>query len=234
MIGLYLTGSAVMGGLRPNSDIDVVLVTERVLTHAERRDMIEVLLRISGRPTEPVRPIELRCVAVADIVPWTYPPMCDLLYGEWLRETFAHGSLPERHLSADLAILLSTLLRHFLIVRGPAPGDVIDPIPNADLRRAILDNLPCLLHDLLGDERNVILTLARMLVTITTGEIVSKDDAAHRIGPDLLEPDRVLVHQAAAGYLGDVQDDWSRCQQQAQETADHLAAAIRTSAAGLG
>lgn len=233
MVGLYLTGSAVMGGLRPNSDMDLVLVTGRSLAHVERRGLVNVLLRISKRVSEPGRPIELTSVALADIVPWAYPPVCDLLYGEWLRATFVRGSLPKRHISSDLAVLLSTLLRTSLVVRGPAPGDVIDPVPDADVRRAILDSLPLLLRDLTGDERNVILTLARMLVTVSTGEIVTKDEAARRISPDLLESDRFVVRQAAAGYLGRIQDDWSGCQQQARKTAHRLAATIRKSAADL-
>ncbi|MDQ0373940.1 aminoglycoside adenylyltransferase domain-containing protein [Cellulomonas humilata] len=47
--------------------------------------------------------------------------------------------------------------------------------PVADLRRSIDDSLEPLLDGLVGDERNVVLTLARMVVTLETGAIVSKD-----------------------------------------------------------
>jgi streptomycin 3"-adenylyltransferase len=35
--------------------------------------------------------------------------------------------------------------------------------------------------DWLGDERNVLLTLARMIVTVEAGEVVPKDEAARRV-----------------------------------------------------
>jgi streptomycin 3"-adenylyltransferase len=97
----------------------------------------------------------------------------------------------------------------------------------ADLHWAIHDGLAPLLDDLVGDERNVLLTLARMLVTLQTGEIVSKDQAADRIMLTLAEPDRAVLELAAAGYLGERDDDWSQEQGSARQTALHLAAQIR-------
>lgn len=39
--GLYLFGSSVAGGLRPDSDIDLLLLTERCLTLDERAGLLE-------------------------------------------------------------------------------------------------------------------------------------------------------------------------------------------------
>jgi streptomycin 3"-adenylyltransferase len=228
-IAFYLTGSAVTAGLRPNSDLDFVLVTERSLTNVERQRLLAFLLAVSEHTGEPARPIELTSIVVADVVPWTYPPTCDFQYGEWLRDAFASGSIPERHVSPDLTVMLATLLCHFEVLRGPAPPDLIDPVPANDLRRAIVDSLPSLLDDLVDDERNVILTLARMLVTVSTGDIVPKDEAARRVEPALPGPDRQVLNRAAAGYLGELDDDWAGCNQQVRTTADHLAAEIRRS-----
>ena len=233
MLGLYVTGSAIMSGLCPDSDIDFVLVTERSLRPAERRALLDLLLATSGHLDAPVRPLEFTSVVVGDVVPWTYPPACDFQYGEWLRDVCEHGSMPQRHVSPDLAVMITTLLKGSRTVRGAPAGDLLTPVPAADLRRAILDSLPSLLDDLVGDERNVILTLARMQVTIATGDIVSKDEAARRIAPELSEPDRFVVGRAAAAYLGRIKDDWSGDGQQARHTADQLATSIRRAAAEL-
>lgn len=50
LIGVYLFGSAVIGGLRARSDIDVMAVSSRRLTIREKRQLIEQMLTISGKP----------------------------------------------------------------------------------------------------------------------------------------------------------------------------------------
>jgi predicted nucleotidyltransferase len=228
-MAMYVTGSAAMAGLRPDSDIDIVLVTERSLTRADRLSLLGFLLGVSNSGTvgEPGRPLEVTSVVVSDVATWTYPPMCDFLYGEWLRDRFESGHTPERHANPDLAVLLTALHRNSCIVRGPAPTVLIDRVPAADLSRAMLAGLPSLLDDLVGDERNVLLTLARMLVTITTNDIVAKDEAARRIESDLPEPHRSTLSHAADGYVGGLHEDWSGCAAQVRATAEYLATKIR-------
>ncbi len=72
-----------------------------------------------------------------------------------------------------------------------------------------MDSLDPLLDDLVGDERNVLLTLARMIVTLESGEIVSKDEAVRRVLPTVDDHSRAVLAYAAAGYLGEVDDDWT-------------------------
>ncbi len=49
VLGVFLFGSSVMGGLRPDSDIDVLVLTRRSLSEGERRDLADFLLHFSGR-----------------------------------------------------------------------------------------------------------------------------------------------------------------------------------------
>ena len=56
--------------------------------------------------------------------------------------------------------------------------------------------------NLLGDERNVLLTLARMVLTVETGHIASKDEAVEWILPSLREPHISVLTLAAMGYAG--------------------------------
>jgi predicted nucleotidyltransferase len=89
----YLSGSAVDGGLRPDSDIDVLVVSRRPATPAEKRQIIDLLLPISGRHAAlgPARSIELTIVVGSEVRPWRYPPLLDLQYGDWLRPEFERG-----------------------------------------------------------------------------------------------------------------------------------------------
>ena len=48
VLGVYLYGSATTGGLRHDSDIDLLVVTRRSLTGGERAALVSVLLTHSG------------------------------------------------------------------------------------------------------------------------------------------------------------------------------------------
>lgn len=229
LLGVYLFGSAAVGGLRPDSDIDVLAVLRRSLSQSDRQRLTDFLLQFSGRraTVAPGRPLEVTAVVLDDVLPWNYPPVCDFLYGEWLRDEFLTGRMPQRHSNPDLAVTITTVRQHATRLQGPHPGDLLPPVPLKDLHRSIHDNLAALLDDLVGDERNVLLTLARMAVTLETGRILPKHEAADLVLPSLPEPHQSLLSLAARGYLGDVKDEWSGLQQEASDAANHLADRIR-------
>ena len=61
VLGVFLFGSSVMGGLRPESDIDVLVLTQRSLSVGERRDLVDFLLQFSGQraTVAPGRPLRV-------------------------------------------------------------------------------------------------------------------------------------------------------------------------------
>lgn len=210
LIGAYLHGSAVLGGLRPRSDVDVLAVARRSATPEQRHRIVDGLLDISGRRARrgPARPVELIIVVQDDVRPWRYPPTCDFLYGEWLRDQYERGELPQPEPCPDLAPLLTMALAGDTPLYGPSPADLLDPVPTADLQSAIVAGIPGLVADLDDDTRNVILTFARIWVTLTTGEIRSKDAAADWAIAHLpVEHQPVMAH-AKAIYLGHAEESW--------------------------
>jgi predicted nucleotidyltransferase len=230
VVAAYLHGSAVLGGLRQRSDLDVLVVISRPTTHDEKQRITDGLLAISNRDGIPgfERPIELTIVVQPDIRPWRYPPPIDFQYGEWLRDRFERGALaPERPTNPDLTIVLQAALRASRALVGPPAADVLDPIPPADLVRAMTDELDSLLADLDTDTCNVILTLARIWTTAATGEIRSKDAAADWV-LDRLPPDhRPVLARSRAIYLGDEDDRWDDLHNRIRPFVDHLIAEIR-------
>jgi streptomycin 3"-adenylyltransferase len=181
IVGVYLYGSAVAGGLRPDSDLDLFVVTDRRLTPEERARVVEALMPISGRETRrPAwRPLEVTVVAQPDVRPWRYPPRMELLYGEWLRAAFLSGEIePEPADNPDLGVLITMVRQSGRPLIGPPPEEVLDAVPRADLARGMVDCVPSLVSELTDDTRNVLLTLARIWTTLETGEIRSKDEAA--------------------------------------------------------
>lgn len=229
VIAAYLFGSACAGGLRPQSDLDLLVAVTRPVTGAARENLVAELLTISGRGAScgPSRPLEVTVVVRDDVVPWRFPPRCDLVFGEWLRDAFLAGEIAPAAASPDLAIVLTTLLQHHRVLIGAPAAAVFDPVPAADLRRAILACLPSLLNDLRGDERNVLLTLARMWVTLDTGDILSKDAAAQWVLDRLPADLAPVLALARSAYLGEALDgDWSTRYAQVDLFVRHAVAVI--------
>jgi predicted nucleotidyltransferase len=250
VVGVYLHGSAVLGGLRPSSDLDVLVVARRRTTDHERRALVHGLLGISGdraRNGGPVRPVELTVVAQGDVRPWRYPPRSEFLYGEWLRDEFERGVTPAPALMPDLAPLITMTLLGNAPLYGPPPAEVLDPVPYEDLRRAIVAGIPELLAALESDTRNVLLTLARIWTTLATGVITSKDAAAAWVLGRLPDRHRSVLAEARSLYLGDAanlahpsgpgdlgNESWDGSMPEVREHVDHVVRAIDQLAARVG
>jgi predicted nucleotidyltransferase len=230
VIGAYLFGSAVLGGLRATSDLDILVVTGRRTSRMQRRAVIKGLLNVSGgTPPGAARPVELTLVAHEDVRPWQYPPSQECLYGEWLRAAFERGVVPEREVNPDLAVLITMVLRWGIALAGPPPAEVFDPVPPEDLVHSAMHGLPQLLSDLKTDTRNVLLTLARVWTTVETGEVLSKDEAA-RWALDRLPPEhRPVLARARQTYLRGTQQE--RCGELSavHDCATYVATAIQRS-----
>jgi streptomycin 3"-adenylyltransferase len=228
VLGAYLHGSAVFGGFRPRSDVDVLAVLRRRTTDAERRQVVDRVLPISRGPGESadVRPVELTIVAQSDVRPWRYPPRSEFQYGEWLRAEYERGIIPFPRTSPDLASLITMVLLGDRPLFGPPPAAVLDPVPSDDLRRAIVAGVPDLLGDLDRDTRNVILTLARIWWTVASGEIGSKDGAADWALAQLPDEHRAVLARARAVYVGDEEDRWDDVTSGVRSYAHHVVAEI--------
>lgn len=209
--GAYLFGSAIAGGLRPDSDVDLLVLTHRMLSGQRRQQLVSALMKVSGARAEqgPARNAEVTIVVVDEIAPWRHPARSDFVYGEWLRDEFESGVVPAPAIDPDLTLVLATALQGHRALIGPALAKLLTGIPDADIRRAIADSLPALVANVSGDERNVMLTLARMWVTLATGNIVPKDAAADWLLPRLPPKRRGLLATARDAYRGHAaQEAW--------------------------
>lgn len=218
VLGIYLYGSAVLGGLHPNSDIDILVITQSSITRLDRELLTKKLMNVSGRVGEiHKRPIELTIISQAAIEPWNFPPICDYMYGEWLREELETGYIPQSYTEPDAVILLWQAREYSMLLYGAKVEGLIPPIPSEDIRRAILESLPGLLLNIKGDERNTLLTLSRMWYTLETGKILPKHIAAQwaltKIPPALIG----VLSKAVDGYLGRAEDQWNENDTQINE-----------------
>jgi predicted nucleotidyltransferase len=231
-LAAYLYGSAVASGLRRDSDLDVLVVSGRSLTRSERVAIVQRLLPISGRHAVvgPARPIELTILARPALTPWHYPPSIEFQYGDWMRAKLERGELPEwPHPDPDVAVLVENARRAAVPLFGSPVDMVLEPVPHADLIRAMVDSIPVLMPGIeQGDDtRNGVLTLARIWTTLASGEIRSKDEAACWALARLPDEHRPVLAHARAAYLGECPEDWRELASRLRPHVDYVVERIR-------
>lgn len=231
LIGAYLHGSAVLGGLRSRSDIDVLAVAARRMTPDERGRLVTHLLAVSGDDPDaaPPRPVELTIVVWPEVRPWRHPPTMDFQYGEWLREELESGELgpgPSRT-NPDLAPIVTMTLLGEAVLVGPPPSEVLDPVPGADLVEALVAGVPQLLDEIDPDTTNVVLTLARVWNGVVTQGVQSKDAAAAWVLPRLSSDHQAVLARARDIYLGVEAESWDDLRGALRPFADAVVAHVR-------
>ncbi len=231
LVGAYLHGSAVLGGFRPDSDVDIIIVSERRTTADEKRRLIDLLLSISGARASllPGRPIELDIVVESEVRPWRYPPTFDLHYDELLRERFESGELEPwtSTTNQDLASVVTMALLGDKPLAGPQPKQVFDPVPRSDYIDAILRDIETVDEFLPWDTRNVVLTLARIWSAVATEEVYSKEGAARWALSRLPQQHQVVLEHARAAYSGEAKDSWDDIGPQVRAYANHVVSEIK-------
>ncbi|MBN2117058.1 MAG: DUF4111 domain-containing protein [Anaerolineales bacterium] len=202
-IGMYLHGSLASGGFDEHSDIDVIVVTagdisdEAFSALKEMHDQITKIDSPWAIQLE-VSYIPQRALRRFDPANKLHPHM-DRGNDEMLH-IMAHES--------DWIIQRHILRERGVIITGPDPKTLIDPVSPDDLRQAVVDVLPLWLAPILSNPAEInkrgyqsffVLSLCRMLYTLKHGEILAKHAAAEW-GKENLDPRwRPLIERALIG-----------------------------------
>jgi streptomycin 3"-adenylyltransferase len=229
LVGAYLHGSAVLGGFRPDSDIDLLVVSKRRTTVEEKRHLVDFLLSVSGaKAAPPGRPVELDVVVESQIRPWRYPPPFDFHYSELWRERFESGNLEPwtGSTNPDLASAITMALLGDEALAGPPAAQVFDPVPRSDYVEAVLRDTETVNEFLPWDTRNVVLTLPRIWSAVATDAVYSKEEAALWALLRLPAEHRLVLDLALAGYRGELDDSWDELRPQVRAYADHVVSEI--------
>lgn len=211
LLGVYLYGSSIVGGLQKYSDLDLLVVTEKASTAEQKAQLIRHLLRISGIYMKSSKlPIELTIVVKSDVNPWCYPPQFDFQYGEWLRNEFENGNNEPwaTKQMPDLALLITQVLLASQTLTGSKPERLLCHVPYKDFMTAQIQSLDNLMNDLDTDTRNVLLTFARIWSTVETNSIHSKPAAADWVINHLSADLQPAMQRAKNICTGKEQECW--------------------------
>ncbi len=224
LLAVHLYGSALDGGLKPCSDIDLLVTVTAQLDETVRQALFVDFLEVSASPgqSEALRALEVTIVVYGDVVPWRYPARRELQFGEWQRNDILAGIFEPAMIDIDLAILLTKAREHSVALVGPAAEEFFDPVPEQDLFEALRETLKLWNSqpDWAGDERNVVLTLSRIWYSAITGKIAPKDVAADWAIKRLPAQYQPVLLEAKQAYLGQKEDHLA-------SRADHLEEFIR-------
>lgn len=227
---LYLHGSAVAGGLRPQSDLDILAVVDAPLSDEQRQDLIAALLTISApHPATPGGPrcIELVVCRLADLQRNEHPAKVEFIYGEWLRDAFREGYLSDAAADPEYTLLLAQARQQAQLLWGRDVLADVPVTPIEHIRQAMRDGVEPLYEGLRGDERNVLLTLARMWRTGVHGDFMTKEQAAEWAIPRLPAELAKTLEYARLAYIGEVLDRWDTRGKEAERLAQALLGNIK-------
>ncbi len=225
LVGIYLHGSAAQGRLQPQSDIDLLVLIARPMTQQERIALLAALLSLSGRHprgTHAPRCLEVMAFDAGGRGIHAYPAQAEMVYGEWLRSAFESGEIPGPTSDPENTLILAQARKEAKSLLGPEIAHLLPEIPIATVRAAMRDGVPALLSGLRGDERNVLLTLARIWRTAEFGDFVSKDAAAAWAIPRMPHQDAMILDYARKAYLGMFVESWADKQDAARSAAEYL------------
>lgn len=227
---IHLYGSALDGGLKPSSDIDLLVTVGVSPDENTRKRLLLDLLNVSAPPGrhKTLRALEVTVVSYGEVVPWRHPARRELQFGEWLREDLLSGRFEPPILDHDLAVLFTKIRQHSLSLMGAEAAVLFDPVPKRDFLEALSETLSLWVSpkDWAGDERNVLLTLARIWYSASTGQIAPKDVAATWLLERVPSEHQNILREAREAYLGHCQDRLSSRAEQVKAFIDFAKASI--------
>lgn len=197
-VGLYPGGSLALGGFDPlHSDIDFLVVTDCDLPEKTIAALGELHARIATRGSKWAKELE-----------GSYIPQHALRRYDPKNAFHPHiergGSLRVEEHDTDWVIQRHIIREYGLVLAGPEPKSLIDPVEPGDLRKAVLGLFGWWEQQLKDTARfeqgayqpYAVLTMCRMLYTIEYGTVAWKPYAAGWAQEKLGEQWSSLIEQA--------------------------------------
>ncbi|HZW03672.1 MAG TPA: aminoglycoside adenylyltransferase domain-containing protein [Anaerolineaceae bacterium] len=207
LAGLYLHGSLAMGCFNPGcSDVDLLAVTRRAITPAERKRLLEALLDLSNRPA----PVEISSLNLEQVRPWRHPAPYELHFSEAWRSGIARELAGEdwrqwrptgRH-DPDLAAHVAVTRTRGLALSGPPPDQLLPAAPEADYLDSIRADLPWARERAQNDPVYAVLNHCRVLAFARGGGMLSKREGGEWALSVLPAAHHPTLRAALDGYTG--------------------------------
>jgi predicted nucleotidyltransferase len=210
LCGAYLQGSFALGDADEHSDVDFIVVTQDEVTEAQAGGLQAMHERLYGLESPWAQHLEGSYIS-KEKLRHVDPSRAPLLYLD-------NGATQlERDNHCNTAVVRWTLREHAVVLSGPDPKSLIDPVTADDLVDDVLVALGEW-EEWLGSHTMsrrglgvLVLTLCRMLQSVAEGRVTTKREAGEwarlNLGPEWT----TLVHWA----LDDRPDPWTKVREPA-------------------
>ena len=203
LTGVYLHGSLAMGCFNPvTSDVDLIVVSERAMSRAQKLHMMERLIGLNGRA--PAKGIEMSVVLRSFCDPFVYPTPFELHFSPMHLPLYRAD--PDAYLQ-QMQGVDPDLAAHFTMIRqrgvtlygAPAP-DVFGPVDAAYYADSIWLDVQSAQEDVCEHPIYTVLNLCRVLAFLQERLYLSKQEGGEWGLRRLHAPHDALVAQALRCY----------------------------------
>ncbi|MBO4888683.1 MAG: DUF4111 domain-containing protein [Firmicutes bacterium] len=179
LTGIYLHGSAAMGCFNPEkSDIDLIVVVERPLTDAVKREYMDMVVRYNA--LGPVKGIEMSVVLKEVCKPFVYPTPYELHFSvghlEWYKKDPEEYIRKMNGTDKDLAAHFTIINKRGRCLYGASINDVFAQVPSCDYMDSLWYDIEGAAEEISEFPMYLILNLARVLGYKEEGLVLSKKE----------------------------------------------------------
>ncbi|GCF08939.1 aminoglycoside adenylyltransferase domain-containing protein [Dictyobacter arantiisoli] len=182
LTGIYLYGSMAAGGFNPErSDIDILVVTPHNMSGETKKNLLELLWRMSRVPSA----LDITFLVSSVLHPFQPALPIEFHYAEKLREFYLQGLrtqggtawLDATKEDAHLVLALTALRHYGICLYGTPIAEAIPDVPESLFRATLLDVMRNTLETYLSDPFTCVLNACRCLAYLRTGSYLSKSAA---------------------------------------------------------
>jgi hypothetical protein len=216
--GAYLQGSFALGDADTYSDLDFIVVTKDDVTPEQQAELQALHQRLYALPTSWAQHLEGSYIP-REVLRRPDPDRCPLLYLDNGATEFALDN------HDNTAVVRWSLREHGVVLAGPDPRELVEPIAADKLRaemRWALGQWQAWFRSIDSINRRAlavaVLTHTRILHTLTIGEVSSKTRTAGEWALHALDPEWAPLVRWA---LEDRTDPWTKVREPADPTLLH-------------
>ncbi len=203
LTGIYLHGSAVMGCWQPKkSDLDFIVVVERPMTDADKREYIDKLVELDAEG--PAKGIEMSIVTRNVCNPFIYPTPFILHYSRMHNGWYWKD--PEDYIrkmngtDRDLAAHFTVIRSRGRCLYGLPVSELFGEVPEQDYLDSIWYDISGAKEEIEEQPMYLILNLARVLAYLKEKEVLSKKEGGEWGLRNLPERYHPLIRSALREY----------------------------------